>query len=296
MADDLSPNGAITVAADCANLLGEGPVWVAKERALYWVDILAPAIWHLRLDDHHIDHWTPPFSISSLAPRAAGGLVGAGGKGFITLHPRANHYAVIAHPEQGEAGHRYNDGAVDPMGCYWVGSMDAAEAQPTGKIYRISRDHVAHVVDSDFIIPNGPAFSPDGHIAYIADSAKRIVYRYLLKPDGDILRRETFLKFKRAEGSPDGMATDANGCLWIAFWDGGCVRCFNPDGAVLQHIDLPVSRPTSCAFGGEALDQLFITSARTGLSDAQLGREPLAGSLFVTQPGAHGWPQPGFLG
>ena len=296
MSDDLFHSGAITVAAECANLLGESPVWLAKEHALYWVDILAPAIWRLRLDDHHLDHWTPPFSVSSLVPRAAGGLAGAGERGIITLDPDANDYAVIAHPEQGETGNRYNDGAVDPTGGYWVGSMDVAEARPTGKIYRISGDHVPHVLDRDFLIPNGPAFSPDGHIAYLADSARRVVYRYVLEPDGNIIRREKFLKFKRAEGSPDGMATDANGCLWIAFWGGGCVRCFNPDGSKLRKIDLPISRPTSCAFGGDALDQLFITSARTGLSDAQLGQEPLAGSLLVTQPGVHGWAQPGFLG
>jgi len=296
MSDGLFHSGAIAVAAECANLLGESPVWIAEERALYWVDILAPAIWRLRLDDQHLDHWTPPFFVSSLVLRARGGLAGAGENGIITLDPNTESYAVIAHPEQGETGNRYNDGAADLTGKYWVGSMDAAEARPTGKVYRISGDHEWHVLDSDFRIPNGPAFSPDGHIAYLADSAKRVVYRYLLEPDGSIIRREDFLKFAPAKGSPDGMTTDANGCLWIAFWDGGCVRCFNPDGSELRQFILPISRPTSCAFGGDALDQLFITSARTGLSDAQLGREPLAGSLFVIQPGAHGWAQPGFVG
>jgi sugar lactone lactonase YvrE len=296
MSDDLFTSGAITVAADCANLLGESPVWLAGERALYWVDIHAPAIWRLRLGDHQIDHWAPPFAISSLVPRAAGGLAGAGERGIIRLDPNANDYAVIAHPGQGETGNRYNDGAVDPAGGYWVGSMDKDEARPSGKVYRVSADHGWQALDSDFIIPNGPAFSPDGQKAYLADSAKRAVYRYVLEPDGRIIRRDDFLKFSLAQGSPDGMATDANGCLWIAFWDGGCVRCFNPDGSELRQFGLPVSRPTSCAFGGDALDQLFITSARTGLSAAQLAREPLAGNLFVTQPGVHGWTQPSFLG
>lgn len=139
---------------------------------------------------------------------------------------------------------------------------------------------VGGTLDSGLRVPNGPAFAPDGQWAYLADSPLGIVYRYRLEPGGAIIGREDFLQFEPSDGFPDGMTTDANGCLWIAFWDGWCIRCFNPDGAQLRRIDLPVARPTSCAFGGSDLDQLFITSARTGLSGDDLADQPMAGGCL----------------
>ena len=286
----------VRLALDCANLLGEGPVWVAPEQALYWVDILAPEIWRMDVGPGTVDHWVPPCRISALAPRQRGGFVAAGEAGLVLLTPSGHQYDVAAHPEQGIAGNRFNDGGVDLHGQFWVGSMDAAERRPSGHIYRLAGDHSWQMLDSNYRVPNGPAFSPDGQAAYLADSARGLVYRYALEPDGAIIARRLFLQIPADQGVPDGMATDANGCVWIAFWDGGCVRCYNPDGKVLRQIDLPVPRPTSCAFGGADLDQLFITSARTGLSAAQLAAAPMAGALFVVTPGVHGWALPEFSG
>lgn len=296
MPEDQLATGDVRLALDCANLLGEGPVWVAREQALYWVDILAPAIW--RMDGVHgtIDHWVPPVRITALAPRRNGGFVAAGDAGLMTLATLGGPYEVVAHPEQGLVGNRFNDGGVDLQGQFWVGSMDAAERRPSGHIYCLSGDQKCQMLDSNFRVPNGPAFSPDGQAAYVADSARGLVYRYALEPDGAIIARRLFLQIPADQGVPDGMATDANGCVWIAFWDGGCVRCYNPDGTQLRQIDLPVPRPTSCAFGGADLSQLFITSARTGLSPGQLADAPLAGALFVVTPGVHGWDLPEFSG
>ncbi|MFM7027611.1 MAG: SMP-30/gluconolactonase/LRE family protein [Chakrabartia sp.] len=296
MGDDVSGCGPAEAALACANILGEGPVWVARETALYWVDILKPAIWRLSLVDHVADHWTPPFRISALVPRRSGGLAGAGDAGFLTLSLADNLYEVFDHPEHGLTGNRFNDGGVDTTGAFWIGSMDGDEKADSGNLYRVTADHRWERIGSGFRVPNGPAFSPDGQAAYLADSPRGLIYRYQLEADGRILGRTEFLHCAASQGFPDGMATDANGCLWVTFWDGSCVRCFNPDGALLRQIDLPVSRPTSCAFGGAALDQLFITSARTGLSDLQLAAEPEAGALFVVDPGVHGWPLPDFGG
>ncbi len=296
MVDDLIRHDNAEVIVACGNMLGESPIWVAADQSLYWVDILKPAIWRLELPSQFVEHWTPPFRLTSLVSCGSSGLFGAGDAGLLALNPAANRYDVFGHPEGEVVGNRFNDGGVDCAGGYWLGSMDQAEQAARGTIYRIGRDRRWRVIDTGFRVPNGPAFSPDGQHAYLADSPLGIIYRYTLEPDGRLLTREEFLRFSQDQGFPDGMTTDANGCLWVSFWDGGCLRCFNPDGTQLRQIDLPVPRPTSCAFGGEALDLLFVTSARTGLSEAQLAAAPASGALLCVRPGVHGWPLPSFAG
>lgn len=272
----------------CAALLGEGPVWVARERALYWVDIHAPRIWRWQAATGDVRSWTPPWRITAMAPRVRGGFVGASEQGFVLIDLEDDRYEPVGNPEAHRPGNRFNDGKVDRDGCFWAGTMDDAEQEASGALYRLDPDLHWQQLDEGYGVTNGPAFSPDGSFLYHTDSAARIVYRFPLSGSGILGAREPFLHFRQVDGHPDGMTTDAEGCLWIAFWDGACVRRFAPDGAPLARIDLPVQRPTSCAFGGEALDTLFITSARIGLPETELAAQPLAGALFAVDPGVHG--------
>jgi xylono-1,5-lactonase len=152
------------------------------------------------------------------------------------------------------------------------------------------------MVDSGYRVTNGPAFSPAGDVMYHNDSAGQVAYAFDIASDGTAGNRRNFLQFRESDGYPDGMTVDAEGCLWIAFWDGGCVRRYSPKGEWLETVELPVSRPTSCAFGGPELDRLYITSARVGLDADELEMQPNAGGLFMFVPGVRGLAEVPFAG
>ena len=284
----------LEVAARCGSQLGEGPVWVAAEQALYWVDIAAPRIWRMVWPDGTTAHWTPPFRVSALAPARTGGFIAATDQGFARIDPAAGGYRLIGKPCQEPAGNRFNDGKVDPDGRFWTGSMDDAEAAETGALYRLGADGSWTTAGTGYRIPNGPAFA--GRVMYLADSALRTIYRFALGGDGVPGTRDLFRRFGPSDGHPDGMTVDAEGCLWVAFWDGWAVRRFSAGGEDIDRLDLPVQRPTSCAFGGPALDRLYITSARKGLDAAALHAQPLAGALLMATPAIGGPALPCYAG
>ncbi len=153
-----------------------------------------------------------------------------------------------------------------------------------------------HQVDHGYICANGPTFSPDGAIVYHTDSTLREIYRFDVRPDGSLGDKRVFARFTEEEGYPDGMTTDREGCLWVAHWGGWRITRFRPDGTRDRVVPMPVSQVTSCTFGGDRLDRMFVTSARIGLTDAQLAKEPLAGGLFEIDPGTTGLPTPAIRG
>ncbi len=285
-----------TPIAACNALLGEGPVWVASESSLYWVDIEAPMIWRMRWPEGACESWQPPHRISALAPKESGGFIAATERGFAELDFDQQYFRLLHEPEPHLPGNRFNDGKTDRQGNFWAGSMDDAETEECGSLYRFDRNLKCWLFDEGYRVPNGPAFSRDGQLLYHTDSAKRRIYRFVLEEGILPGKRQEFLAFSEEDGSPDGMTVDAEDCLWVAFWDGWCVRRFAPDGTPLARIALPVQRPTSCAFGGPELDHLFITSARIGLSDEGLATQPHAGDLFVVRPGCEGLPDHLFAG
>lgn len=275
-------------------LLGEGPVWVAAQRALFWLDIKGRRILAWWPDEARGEEWRCGFRLSALAPCRDGGFIAGSERGFVRLEIPPGEIRMIGHPEPHLPGNRANDGKVDPWGHFWLGTMDDAEVQDCGALYRLDPDLSWHRMAEGYRVPNGPTFSPDGRWLYHTDSVGRAIYRFALSPDGSLGQREPFARFDEAHGYPDGMTTDAEGCLWVAFWDGWCLRRLSPAGEVLAQLDLPVQRPTSCAFGGEGLDQLFVTSARVGLSAEALAAQPEAGSLFSCDAGTTGLPAPLF--
>ena len=277
----------MSLVADVKAVLGEGPIWVARDQSLYWLDIKGRRIFRLR--DKDVREWQTPVRVGSIAPRAAGGFIVGTDDGFygIKLGDEA-HFTAIGNPEAGLPDSRFNDGKVDRHGRFWAGTMDDTEQASVGALYRLGADLHWNKVDDGYGVTNGPAFNRAGDIIYHTDSARRTIYRFALSPDGELGRREIFARFTGAEGYPDGMTVDAEDCLWVAFWDGWAVRRFSPAGEELAAIDMPVQRPTSVAFGGPELDRLYITSARIGLDQAAIAVQPSAGGLFMLQPGVSG--------
>jgi len=280
--------------ADVKATLGEGPVWVAREQALYWVDIPERRLFRwaegegartIELRRH----------LCSLQPRAAGGFIGGGYDGFLAISDDLA-LEVIGAPEPDLPRNRFNDGKVDRLGRFWAGTMDRTEKDASGSLYRLDPDLSFRRIDSGYKVTNGPAFSLDGRTMYHTDSARQTVYAFDLAEDGGAGGRRVHLQFGEGDGYPDGMTVDAEDCLWIAFWDGWCVRRFSPSGERLAELRVPAQRPTSCAFGGRDLDRLFITSASRDLTEAELAEQPQAGGLFMTMPGVGGPTEPLFAG
>lgn len=280
--------------ADVGAVLGEGPVWDERDGALYWVDIPERRVFRWSATDG-LRTRDVPRHVCSLLPRARGGFIGGGHDGFLAIGADLA-IEVIGNPEPDLPGNRFNDGKTDRAGRFWAGTMDRAEAQASGSLYRLDPDLSWQRIDTGYRVTNGPAFSVDGRTLYHTDSALQTVYAFDLAADGTPGNRRVHLQFAPADGYPDGMTVDAEGCLWIAFWDGWCVRRFAPGGERLAEIAVPVQKPTSVAFGGAKLDRLFITSASRDLSAAERAGQPRAGGLFVTEPGVRGLAETPFAG
>ncbi|MEO6256781.1 MAG: SMP-30/gluconolactonase/LRE family protein [Sphingomicrobium sp.] len=285
----------VTCVADVHAVLGEGPLWVECDAALYWVDIKGWKIF--RLDQGgQLEQWQTPFRIGSLAPRASGGFIAGTDHGIALVELDSDRFEIVAHPEADRPDNRFNDGKVDRSGRFWAGTMDDTERQAAGTLYRFGPELTATPVDHGYKVTNGPAFSPSGDLMYHNDSGLKVTYAFDLDRSGNAGNRRVFASYGADEGYPDGMTVDAEGCLWIAFWDGWCVRRFSPAGECLRTITLPVAKPTSCAFGGRDLDQLYITSASIGLDAAALAVQPQAGGLFLAAPGVTGIAEIPFAG
>jgi sugar lactone lactonase YvrE len=287
---------APTCVADVKAVLGEGPVWVEREGALYWVDIKGYKVFRYTVDGGALKTWRTPYRVCSLAPRAAGGFIAGTEDGFSRVDLMEDRFIPLANPEPDRMTNRFNDGKLDRSGRFWAGTMDNDEKAATGALYRLDTDNKWQRVDDGYKVTNGPAFNPDGRLMYHNDSARQITYVFDLDEAGQATNRRTFVQFGEGDGYPDGMTVDAEGCLWIAFWDGWCVRRFSPEGERLAELKVPVQRPTSCAFGGPNLDQLFVTSASIGLSDEDKKAQPQAGGLFLLDPGVRGLADSPFAG
>jgi D-xylonolactonase len=277
--------------------LGEGPLWSARDRAIYWTDIKAGRLNRCRLGDGVTKSWDMPDMIGWAVERRdkPGFIVGlAHAIAEVTLEP----FSIVRRCaiETDKPANRLNDAKVDPQGRIWFGTMHNPERESSGAFYRLDPDFSVHQVDTGYVVANGPAFSPDGAIVYHTDSFAREIYRFDVLPDGSLGDKRVFARFTEEEGYPDGMSTDCDGCLWVAHWAGWRVTRFHPDGTRDRVIPMPVSQVTSCTFGGDGLDRMFVTSARIGLTEAQLAKEPLAGGLFEIDPGTIGLPTRQFAG
>jgi len=291
----MSEESSVRLVADVHAVLGEGPLWVAATQSLWWVDIKGRKLFRLR-SGQRLDQWPTPFRIGSIAPRESGGFIAGTEHGFAHVDPEAGRFELLFDPEEDRPTNRFNDGKVDRQGRFFVGTMDDQEKEASGAFYRLDKTMLCRRVDDGFKVANGPAFSPDGRTMYANDSGRQVTYAYTVTPDGTPAGKREFVRWNDGDGFPDGMTVDAEGCLWIAFWDGWCIRRIAPDGKVLRQIDLPVARPTSLAFGGLMLDQLYVTSASIDLDEKALTMQPNAGGLFMLRPGVTGVAERPFAG
>lgn len=286
-----------TLIWDAKAELGEGPIWSQRDQAVYWVDIKGQRLHCYRLDGAK-QIWPMPENIAWICEREnQPGFIAGFDRTIceLQLDPLAITKRVT--PEPAIAGNRLNDAKVDHLGRIWFGTMQDAEQDPAGSLYRLDRDFNVSREDTGYLCTNGPAFSPDGKIAYhnetVGDAA---IYQFDLQPNGSLSGKRIFAKLPPGEGYPDGMTTDAAGFLWVAHWDGWGISRFRPDGTRERFIRLPVSQVTSCTFAGDRLDRLFVTSARIGLSLEKLRAEPAAGGLFEIDTGVCGVPTHRFRG
>jgi sugar lactone lactonase YvrE len=266
----------------------EGPVWSERWGGLRWVDMLAGDVLAL-CGDGSVERRHVARVAAALRPRAPGGAVLGVERGF------ALEEADGTITELGElwtdASVRMNEGACDPDGRFYCGSMAYDKRPGAGSLYRLDPDGSVSVVLEGLTISNGLDWGPDGSLAYYNDTDTFGVDVFDYDPVEGLTGRRRFVE--TPDLRPDGLTVDADGGVWVAFANGGCVRCYSPSGALEEVVELPVTKVTACAFGGVGLDTLYVTTSREGLGpDA----EPLAGSLFRAVVGARGRPVREFAG
>ncbi|GAA6142075.1 SMP-30/gluconolactonase/LRE family protein [Hydrogenophaga sp. 5NK40-0174] len=268
--------------------LGEGVLWSPRRQQVFWVDILSCQIHalHVATGTHHA--WRLSEEVSALAEREESSeLLIAMRSGLAHWSPDAHTPAppIWVRPETGRTGNRFNDGACDAKGRFWVGSMDFDCQKATGALYRVTPDGQSARLEDGFPVTNGPVWVDEGCTMLFTDTAGATVFAYPFDPErGTLGPRRVWLQLAPEDGLPDGMTVDAAGRVWLCHWGGGCVTCRDPVSArELARVELPVSQVTRCAFGDDDLRTLYVTTAREGLNEAALAREPMAGGLFAVR-------------
>jgi sugar lactone lactonase YvrE len=265
-------------------LLSEGPRWDEERGELLWVDIVGSLLHRARVDPGGLLDEVAWIQfdrfVGAVAPVLGGGYVLAAGGGFLFLDPSGN-VAELAQPEGGRDDVRMNDGACDPQGRFWAGTMAHDESPGAGVLYRLELDGSCTTILPGLTISNGIGWSPDGTEMYLSDSGTRTIDAFDFEPvTGDVSGRRTIAEVTEPGVAPDGLTVDEQGNIWVALWGGGALRRYRPDGSSADTFPVPVERPTSCAFGGPDLATLFITTARHGLDEEALARQPDAGRVF----------------
>ncbi len=264
-------------------LLGEGPVWDKNRKSICWVDIMLGEIHEYCPADRSYKILSVNQMIGAIAICKSGHFIGALKNGFGFIDRKSGVVKMISNPEPHLPGNRFNDGKCDPQGRFWAGTMSHTDEPRKGCLYLLDNKLKVTEKIKKVSISNGLAWSNDQDTLFYIDSPTQKVVAYNFdKISGEIKNKRTVVELSKNEGCPDGMTIDKEGMLWIAHWDGWQVSRWNPvTGKKMRTIPLPVSRVTSCVFGGESFEDLYITSARIGLSRDQLKSQPLAGSLFV---------------
>jgi sugar lactone lactonase YvrE len=262
---------------------GEGPVWSAAWGGLRWLDMLAGDL--LSFDpDGGVARRHVGSVVAAVRPRRGGGAVLAVERGFALEDPEGE---ITYLPELWSGTEiRMNEGGCDPDGRFYCGSMGYDQSPGAASLYRLDPDLTVHTILTGVTISNGLEWSPDGSRAYYNDTATRRISVFDYDVTAGLTNRRTFAEIPD-EGSPDGLTVDAEGGVWTAIYDRGRVHRYRPDGVLDEVLEVPARKVTACAFGGEHLDELFLTTSREGLEE---GDEPLAGSLFRARPGVTGLP------
>jgi L-arabinonolactonase len=274
---------------DCRNQHGEGIFWNDQDRRVWWTDIHGKHLW-----------WFDPASARSgsiamrdrvccFAPRRQGGFIVAFAKEVAFFDPDSGETTPIHSFEPNTPETRLNDGRTDRQGRFIVGGMNEGSGPVKSTVIRIDPDRSATTVIDGVGCANSTSFTPDGRRMYFADTVVGEIWAYEYDTStGTPSNRRVLKNFKDEPGLPDGSCVDSEGAVWNAEWEGSRVVRVRPDGVIDRVVEMPVSKPTCCAFGGPGLDTLYITSSRLQMTPEQLAAEPTAGSLFVFRPGVRG--------
>ncbi|MFV2121235.1 SMP-30/gluconolactonase/LRE family protein [Streptomyces sp. Act-28] len=260
--------------------LGEGPTWDPAAGRLVWVDVLGSRVHTYDPADGRRTVMLTAQHVGAAKPRAGGGHVVNLRDGIGLYDPDGSFRWLLHDPVDGRRG---NDAAVAPDGSLWAGTMRYDEAPGGGALPRIAPDGTATTLLPDVTVSNGTGWSPEGDLVYYVDSPTRRI-DVLRTDDGRVVDRRPLAVVEPGAGFPDGLTVDADGCVWVALWDGAALRRYTPDGRLDRTVPLPVRRPTACAFGGPGLRDLYVTTARTGLDHPH----PLSGSLLVLPDAGQG--------
>jgi D-xylonolactonase len=258
--------------------LGEGPVWRAKEGALWFVDIKGSHIHRFEPASGATRSWRAPAAPSFLAPTASGWIVGLK-TGLHAFDPATGDFTLLTAVEDPALENRLNDGFAAPDGRLWFGSMHDPEEAPSGALYRYD-DRGLVKMDSGYCITNGPCQSPEGRIFYHTDTLAKVVYAFDVGPEGALTDRRPLIRIEDGAGYPDGTTVDSEGCLWVALFGGWGVRRYSPAGEQMDFVRFPCANVTKIAFGGDDLRTAYATTAWKGLSADARAEQPLAGGLF----------------
>ncbi|PZU06499.1 SMP-30/gluconolactonase/LRE family protein [Sphingomonas sp.] len=272
---------AIAVLTDERDALGESPVWDERAGRLYWVDIRAPSIRWLDGDGRR-GTLPCPAVVGCVGLAAGTGLVAALQTGFHRVGLAEGRFEPIADPERDVPGNRFNDGRVDRDGNFWASTMNDAARRPDGSLYRLAADGGVTRRFTGWDILNATAFSLDGTILYQADTFRDRLWAFPHdRSDGRLGEPRLLLDTSSFGGHPDGATVDAAGALWVALQGAGRLLRITPAGMVDRIVELPVTQPTSCTFGGAGFEMLFVTTAAQRLSDEALAAQPMAGCILA---------------
>lgn len=281
----------VEVALDVRAELGEGPLWDDRRQRLLFVDIMRGHV-------HDFDPATGtdrivefPWPVGAVALHENGDWVLAAANGFHAANPVTGETRLIALVEADRPGNRMNDGYVDARGRFWAGTMGMNKVRHAGTLYRLDPDGSVSPMVTGVSTSNGIDWSPDNRTAYYADTPTGRVDTFDFDVTTGVLgHRRPFVDIASDDGSPDGLIVDAEGFVWVCLWKGAAVQRYSPDGRLDSVIPMPATQVTKCAFGGPDLDELFITTAWSGLTETERAEQPLAGGLFRVRPGVKGKP------
>jgi sugar lactone lactonase YvrE len=275
---------------DVQATLGEGPVWVERDQALWFVDIKQHKV-H-RFDPASGDHksYDAPCQVGWVLPSDDGKFIAGLQQGLARFDPATGAFEVIHAPEAATPGNRLNDATVDPQGRIWFGSMDDGEASDSGRVYCLDRGEVRDSGLPPICITNGPAVSPDGRTLYHTDTLGRVIHKVPVHENGTLGAPAVFATIDEADGWPDGSICDSEGHVWIGLWGGWRARRYAPTGEIAAEVRLPAANITKIALGGPDLRTAYATSARKGLDAEALAGQPLAGNVFAFEVDVPGLP------
>lgn len=279
------------------NLHGEGVLWNPADGAVWWTDIFGERLWRHIPESGHTESFATPGKLCCFAPRKAGGLVAAFSDRLAHYDPTTGTEETIAPFEPDNPNTRLNDGRTDRQGRFIAGGMNEGTGEADSTVVRLDPDGTVTTIITGVICANSTCFSQDGRTMFFADTPQKTIRAYTYDTaTGAVSDERVHADMSGEPGLPDGSCVDAEGGVWNAEWEGHRVVRIAPDGTIDRIIQVPVWKPTCCAFGGANLDTLYITTSRLGTETAELADEPLAGALLAVRPGVRGLEDTPFAG